>query len=152
MKNKKLLISSCIFVLLFAVTFGILFLTYSVDDLLLCLKMIKSTFYLIIGIAIIMFFTLEAIYFKIIFKSLDENISFRRCMYYSFVEFFFSGITPGSTGGQPVQLYYMNKDKIPDTIYVPNSTKDGLYNYDELVAKIGNYQKVELMNGDIYKK
>ena len=113
MKNKKLLISSCIFVLLFAVTFGILFLTYSVDDLLLCLKMIKSTFYLIIGIAIIMFFTLEAIYFKIIFKSLDENISFRRCMHYSFVEFFFSGITPGSTGGQPVQLYYMNKDKIP---------------------------------------
>ena len=113
MKNKKLLISSCIFVLLFAVTFGILFLTYSVDDLLLCLKMIKSTFYLIIGIAIIIFFTLEAIYFKIIFKSLDENISFRRCMHYSFVEFFFSGITPGSTGGQPVQLYYMNKDKIP---------------------------------------
>ena len=113
MKNKKLLISTCIFVLLFAVTFGILFLTYSVDDLLLCLKMIKSTFYLIIGIAIIMFFTLEAIYFKIIFKSLDENISFRRCMHYSFVEFFFSGITPGSTGGQPVQLYYMNKDKIP---------------------------------------
>ena len=113
MKNKNLLISSCIFVLLFAVTFGILFLTYSVDDLLLCLKMIKSTFYLIIGIAIVIFFTLEAIYFKIIFKSLDENISFRRCMHYSFVEFFFSGITPGSTGGQPVQLYYMNKDKIP---------------------------------------
>ena len=113
MKNKKLLISSCIFVLLFAVTFGILFLTYSVDDLLLCLKMIKSTFYLIIGIAIIIFFTLEAIYFKIIFKSLDENISFKRCMHYSFVEFFFSGITPSSTGGQPVQLYYMNKDKIP---------------------------------------
>ena len=72
MKNKKLLISSCIFVLLFAVTFGILFLTYSVDDLLLCLKMIKSTFYLIIGIAIIIFFTLEAIYFKIIFKSIES--------------------------------------------------------------------------------
>ena len=51
-----------------------------------------------------------------------------------------------------LKYYDMNKDKIPDTIYVPNSTKDGLYNYDELVAKIGNYQKVELMNGDIYKK
>lgn len=113
MKNKKLLISSCIFVLLFAVTFGILFLTYSVDDLLLCLKMIKGSSYLIIGIAIIAFFSLEAIYFKMIFKSLDENISFKRCMHYSFVEFFFSGITPGSTGGQPIQLYYMNKDKIP---------------------------------------
>ena len=25
-------------------------------------------------------------------------------------EFFYSGITPSATGGQPVQLYYMNKD------------------------------------------
>ena len=29
------------------------------------------------------------------------------------VEFYFSGITPSSTGGQPVQLYYMTKDNIP---------------------------------------
>ena len=28
-------------------------------------------------------------------------------------EFYFSGITPSSTGGQPAQLYYMTKDKIP---------------------------------------
>ena len=29
------------------------------------------------------------------------------------VEFYFSGITPSSTGGQPMQLYYMAKDNIP---------------------------------------
>lgn len=33
-----------------------------------------------------------------------------RCIAYSFVGFFFSGITPSATGGQPVQLYYMKKD------------------------------------------
>ena len=26
------------------------------------------------------------------------------------LDFFYSGITPSATGGQPVQLYYMNKD------------------------------------------
>ena len=33
-----------------------------------------------------------------------------RCIQYSFLGFFYSGITPSATGGQPVQLYYMNKD------------------------------------------
>ncbi len=33
-----------------------------------------------------------------------------QCISYSFIGFFYSGITPSSTGGQPVQLYYMKKD------------------------------------------
>ncbi len=33
-----------------------------------------------------------------------------RCIAYSFIGFFYSGITPSASGGQPVQLYYMRKD------------------------------------------
>jgi len=33
-----------------------------------------------------------------------------RCIVYSFVGFFFSGITPSATGGQPMQLYWMKRD------------------------------------------
>lgn len=33
-----------------------------------------------------------------------------RCISYSFIGFFFSGINPSATGGQPMQLYYMKKD------------------------------------------
>lgn len=36
--------------------------------------------------------------------------SLLRCIQYSFIGFFYSGITPSATGGQPVQLYYMNRD------------------------------------------
>ena len=36
-----------------------------------------------------------------------------KCISYSFIGFFYSGITPSSTGGQPVQLYYMKKDGNP---------------------------------------
>ena len=46
-------------------------------------------------------------------KLLDEDIKIHKGIFYSVVEFFFSGITPSSTGGQPVQLFYMDRDKIP---------------------------------------
>ena len=43
-------------------------------------------------------------------KDKDRSSSLFRCIQYSFIGFFYSGITPSATGGQPVQLYYMNKD------------------------------------------
>ena len=45
-------------------------------------------------------------------RVLDQKTSFLRCLKYSFIGFFFSYITPSSTGGQPMQMYHMKKDKI----------------------------------------
>ena len=112
MKDKKIIISSIIFILLFTVTFTILFLTYKVSDILLCLKMINISYYIIIILGVFLYFFLEGLYFKVMFNSMNEKISLIRCFHYALVEFFFSGITPGSTGGQPLQLYYMNQDKL----------------------------------------
>lgn len=50
---------------------------------------------------------------KGILGTLKHKISLARGTFYAIVEFFFSGITPSSTGGQPVQLYYMTIDEIP---------------------------------------
>ena len=50
---------------------------------------------------------------KVILKALNYDITLKKGIFYSMVEFYFSGITPSSTGGQPVQLYYMTKDDIP---------------------------------------
>lgn len=36
-----------------------------------------------------------------------------RCISYSFIGFFFSGLTPSATGGQPMQLYFMKRDGNP---------------------------------------
>ena len=62
---------------------------------------------------IFIYFLCQGIYMKSILKALNHKITIVRGMFYSIVEFFFSGITPSSTGGQPIQLYYMSKDKIP---------------------------------------
>lgn len=47
---------------------------------------------------------------RILFRGLGQHMSIWKCFKYSFVEFYFSAITPSSTGGQPVQLVYMKKD------------------------------------------
>ena len=43
-------------------------------------------------------------------RSVHGQNSIFRCISYSFIGFFFSGITPSASGGQPMQLYYMKKD------------------------------------------
>ena len=41
-----------------------------------------------------------------------QQVPKRNCIKYSYVGFFFSCITPSASGGQPAQLYYMNRDKV----------------------------------------
>ena len=80
------------------------------------LKVISNIrfYYVIIGLFLISFyFLLQGIYMKLILESFKIKIPLKKGIFYSLIEFFFSGITPSSTGGQPVQLYYMKKDKIP---------------------------------------
>lgn len=43
-------------------------------------------------------------------RGIGEQPILLRCISYSFIGFFFSGITPSATGGQPMQLYYMRRD------------------------------------------
>ena len=62
---------------------------------------------------IFLYFLLLGIYMRVILKALNYDITLRKGIFYSMVEFYFSGITPSSTGGQPVQLFYMAKDDIP---------------------------------------
>ena len=74
---------------------------------------IKFYYVLLLGFMIFLYFLLQGIYMKSILSTLKQKISLRKGMFYSMIEFYFSGITPSSTGGQPVQLYYMTKDDIP---------------------------------------
>lgn len=79
------------------------------------IKNIKFEYIFIILIIVFMYFILQGIYMKVIFKSLNTKISVLKGIFYAMIEFYFSGITPSSSGGQPAQLYFMTKDKIPPT-------------------------------------
>ena len=102
--------------LLVLIVFFTLRTIYDKDSIIAICGYIKNIkiYYILICLGILfVYFLLQGIYMKMILKALKYNISLRKGIFYSIVEFFFSGITPSSTGGQPVQLYYMSKDKIP---------------------------------------
>ena len=75
--------------------------------------------YLIPAAACVVFFVFcESLAIHYLLSTLDIHISRKNCLLYSGVGFFFSAITPSASGGQPMQVYYMNKDEVP----VPVST------------------------------
>lgn len=68
-----------------------------------------------VGLAIAtmgLFFLCEAISLKQLFAHFRYPISLKRTFSYALVDFYYSGITPGASGGQPAQIYYMSRDQI----------------------------------------
>lgn len=61
----------------------------------------------------IFFVSAEGIMIWYLLSALGNPCKVQQCICYSFVGFFYSGITPSATGGQPMQLYYMKKDGLP---------------------------------------
>lgn len=69
--------------------------------------------FLIAGVLMAEIFHLaEGINLRILLTSFGYSVTFWQGMKYAYIGFFFSSITPSSTGGQPAQLYAMKKDGI----------------------------------------
>ena len=64
------------------------------------------------------YMVLEAVNIGRTLKALGEKSKFIKNVKYALIGFFFSSITPAASGGQPMQVYYMHKEKIS----VANST------------------------------
>lgn len=70
--------------------------------------------WLIPGVGLVVFYIWgEAIALWCMLSSFRNNVKMGICFLFATVDFFFSGITPSATGGQPMQIYYMKKEKIP---------------------------------------
>ena len=69
--------------------------------------------WLLPGIALVAFFIWgESIIIWYMMRSSGICLKKRTCFLFSSVGFFFSCITPSASGGQPMQIYYMKKEKI----------------------------------------
>ncbi len=119
MTSKKKKIANIIFLLL---VFGLtLYSVFKGEDLHGVIKEIirVNPWYLIPGAAgVIIFIWGESIIIHYMLGTLSIQTKKRTCFLYSCVGFFFSAITPSASGGQPMQIYYMRKNKIP----IPVST------------------------------
>lgn len=119
MQTKKKALINTIF--LFAV-FGLtLYGVFHGEDLDAMLAAIQSADirWLLPGVCFVVFFIwCESIIIWYMMRSYGIRLKKRLCFLFSSVGFFFSCITPSASGGQPMQIYYMKKEKIP----IPVST------------------------------
>ena len=107
-KQKKNIISGIFFLLLAGLTFYTIFNGNDMKAVAEAIGRVHPGY--LIGAAV--FVCAEGIMIWYLLHALDKRAKLLSCIRYSFVGFFFSGITPSATGGQPMQLYYMNKDKL----------------------------------------
>lgn len=102
--------SAVLFLALAALTFYVIFNNQDLGELWTAIgKMHKGFLALAFGIALF-FVSAEGLLIWYLFHVIGETTGLLSCLKYAFVGFFYSGITPSASGGQPMQLYYMTKD------------------------------------------
>lgn len=116
--KKKALFNVSFLIVVFGLTvYGV----FHGEDLGAMVEAIRSSQikWLIPGVCLVVFFIWgESIIIWYMMRSFGIRLKKRICFLFSSVGFFFSCITPSASGGQPMQIYYMKKEKIP----IPVST------------------------------
>lgn len=113
MKSKrKYILSFSFFLLMLIITVYVILKNNSLEEIIDVFKK-TNKMYIIFGLSMgLIFFGIQGYYLKLILNHLGKKITYLKGIVYSCIEYYFSGITPSSSGGQPVQVYYMRKDKI----------------------------------------
>ena len=108
-----MLINALIFVALLAATFWFVFKDQDIKEIFDTAGDANPWFLLLGIFFMLMYFAMEAINIKSILKSFGDKLSFLKSYKFTMIGFFFAAITPSATGGQPLEVYYMSKEKIP---------------------------------------
>ena len=110
--NFRMMWRVIFFIGIILLTFVLIFKDQDFGELFKTIFSVDQKF-VILGIVLMLFyFLIESYNIRAILKKLGNKVTIRACLRYTLIGFFFSAITPASTGGQPVELYYMTKDKI----------------------------------------
>ena len=118
--NRKNIFSICLFLALMFLTFYTIF---HGNDMRYVWQAVREIQPLYLGAAVLtglFFVSAEGLMIWYLLWALGDRVSPLSCIRFSFIGFFYSGITPSATGGQPMQLYYMKKSgiKISDSTVV----------------------------------
>lgn len=114
MKNfKSILKNFLFFIVLIIITFSIIFRNKDFNQIINIILTINPI-YLILGIfCMFLYFLFEGLDVRNILKTFNHKISVLNSLKYTVIEFFFSGITPAASGGQPMEIYFMHKEGVP---------------------------------------
>ena len=111
-KAKNYLLSGIFLLVLMTITFYVIFKDNSIVDIWAVLKTVKLSYALYGVIAMIGFIIFQGIGIGLSAECLQTKLTTWEMLQYSFVSFFYSGITPSAVGGQPMQFYHMCRDRL----------------------------------------
>lgn len=116
-KPKHMCLSILFFLAVMLLTFSVFFKNTELSDIYMAWKRMNPLCLLAAALTAVFFVSAEGIMIWYLLSAMhrEYRLTHRRtgvlrCIAYSFIGFFYSGITPSATGGQPMQLYYMKKD------------------------------------------
>lgn len=119
--KKKMIVNTVFLVVIFALTiYGV----FHGEDLGAMMEAMRraDVRWLLPGLFCVVFFIWgESIIIWYMMHSFQIPVKKRTCFLFSSVGFFFSCITPSASGGQPMQLYYMKKEKFSSGACADNS-------------------------------
>ena len=108
---RKFILYAALFLIIMGLTFWNVFRGQDFEGMMSAIGEM-SGWYLLAAVALaVLFVAGEGIMIWYLLRGIGESQSLFRCLSYSYTGFFFSGITPSASGGQPMQLYYMKKDR-----------------------------------------
>lgn len=110
--NLRMLRNLLFFIILIVLTFWFIFKDQDMGELFAVVKSANSAYVLLGLFLMFLFYLTEAYNIRSILKSFGEKISLPSALKFTLIGFFFSSITPAASGGQPVEIYYMTKEKI----------------------------------------
>ncbi|MCI8310525.1 MAG: flippase-like domain-containing protein [Clostridia bacterium] len=113
MKLKKIIINAFVFIFFVSITFYIVFKNNDIIEIFQIIMNVDKKFILIAIICMLNFIFSEGINIYRTLKLLNCKINIKDGIKYALVGFFFSSVTPGASGGDPMQLYYMKRDGLP---------------------------------------
>ena len=114
MNKKRKPIRNLPFVILFiGITFYVLLRDKGTSDIVSYLKNADLKFIIVGVLLAFTFVACEGLNSYTLLNYLGVKTPYYRGVKYAIVGFFYSAITPSSTGGQPMQMFYMSKDKVP---------------------------------------
>jgi len=112
MKNKKKLCSALFLVVVFGCTCYAIFKGNDLSTIMSWILKVKKEYIFAAMLLVPFFICSESVIISYLLKHFGTKVPLRKSFVYSFIGFFYSCITPSATGGQPMQLVYMKKDRI----------------------------------------
>lgn len=109
---EKLFLYVLIFVGLMGLTFWMIFKDQNLGEVLDVMHKANGFFVLLGLLLMVGYFAVEAWNIRSLLGGFGEKISFKQALKFTLIGFFFCSVTPGASGGQPLEIYYMTREKI----------------------------------------